>query len=131
VARPQLGNKRECPNCGTKFYDLNRDRAACPKCGHMVAAEVVNPRARLARQAKAAPTPVPEPPKVVVDVVPPVNVVDGDDDIVVDSDTEVSLEEIEEGDDVDDEDDDAAFLEPDEEGGDVTDLIGGPPGEEV
>jgi len=33
VARPELGIKRQCMNCGAKFYDLARDPATCPKCG--------------------------------------------------------------------------------------------------
>src|ERR671938_201533 len=33
VARPELGAKRHCPNCGAKYYDLNRDPITCPKCG--------------------------------------------------------------------------------------------------
>ena len=33
MARPELGAKRHCPNCGAKYYDLNRDPITCPKCG--------------------------------------------------------------------------------------------------
>ncbi|GJD56437.1 TIGR02300 family protein [Methylobacterium dankookense] len=33
MARPELGLKRQCMNCGAKFYDLARDPATCPKCG--------------------------------------------------------------------------------------------------
>jgi uncharacterized protein (TIGR02300 family) len=33
VAKPELGLKRVCPNCGARYYDLNRDPIACPKCG--------------------------------------------------------------------------------------------------
>jgi uncharacterized protein (TIGR02300 family) len=29
----KLGNKFECFNCGTKFYDLGKSEAVCPKCG--------------------------------------------------------------------------------------------------
>jgi uncharacterized protein (TIGR02300 family) len=29
----KLGVKRECFNCGTKFYDLGKPEAICPKCG--------------------------------------------------------------------------------------------------
>ena len=29
----KLGNKFECYNCGTKFYDLGKSEALCPKCG--------------------------------------------------------------------------------------------------
>lgn len=28
-----LGRKHVCFKCSAKFYDLNRPRAACPKCG--------------------------------------------------------------------------------------------------
>lgn len=28
-----LGIKRTCPSCETKFYDLGKKTAACPKCG--------------------------------------------------------------------------------------------------
>ena len=30
---PELGNKYECAECGTKFYDLGNPAAVCPKCG--------------------------------------------------------------------------------------------------
>jgi uncharacterized protein (TIGR02300 family) len=32
LANPELGTKQICPNCQTKFYDLNRRPAVCPKC---------------------------------------------------------------------------------------------------
>ena len=28
-----LGKKYECFNCGTKFYNLGKPEAICPKCG--------------------------------------------------------------------------------------------------
>lgn len=33
VAKPELGMKRQCQNCGAKFFDLGRDPILCPKCG--------------------------------------------------------------------------------------------------
>jgi uncharacterized protein (TIGR02300 family) len=33
LANPDLGTKQVCPNCQSKFYDLNRRPAHCPKCG--------------------------------------------------------------------------------------------------
>jgi uncharacterized protein (TIGR02300 family) len=33
LANPELGAKQICPACQSKFYDLNRRPAACPKCG--------------------------------------------------------------------------------------------------
>ncbi len=32
MAKPELGAKHQCQNCGTKFFDLNRDPMICPKC---------------------------------------------------------------------------------------------------
>jgi uncharacterized protein (TIGR02300 family) len=29
----KLGNKFECFNCSTKFYDLGKSDSVCPKCG--------------------------------------------------------------------------------------------------
>lgn len=33
MANPELGAKQICPNCSSKFYDLGRRPAVCPKCG--------------------------------------------------------------------------------------------------
>lgn len=33
MAKAELGGKRQCQNCGTKFFDFNRDPIVCPKCG--------------------------------------------------------------------------------------------------
>ncbi|MEP3278363.1 MAG: TIGR02300 family protein [Stappiaceae bacterium] len=35
MAKPELGTKRLCSSCGTKYYDLSRDPITCPKCGHI------------------------------------------------------------------------------------------------
>jgi uncharacterized protein (TIGR02300 family) len=35
VAKVELGSKRQCQNCGAKFFDLNKDPIVCPKCGTM------------------------------------------------------------------------------------------------
>lgn len=34
MAKPELGVKRDCPDCGARFYDLNKSPAHCPKCGN-------------------------------------------------------------------------------------------------
>jgi uncharacterized protein (TIGR02300 family) len=66
MAKPDLGLKRQCVACGTRFYDLMRAPAVCPKCGTEQPAEL--PRARrpggaaAAAEAKARkPVPVAEP----------------------------------------------------------------------
>ena len=51
VAKPELGSKRQCLNCGAKFFDLNRDPILCPKCG--AAFQVAMP-VRAQRAAAAA-----------------------------------------------------------------------------
>lgn len=33
LARPELGEKRHCLSCETKFYDLKKEPPVCPKCG--------------------------------------------------------------------------------------------------
>ncbi len=33
MAKPELGNKRVCVSCNTRFYDLTKVPAVCPKCG--------------------------------------------------------------------------------------------------
>lgn len=33
TAQVELGTKHECPSCGTKYYDLGKAEAPCPKCG--------------------------------------------------------------------------------------------------
>ena len=112
MAKPDLGSKRQCQNCGTKFFDLNRDPIVCPKCGtvfQLAAAARVQPRAAVA-----------------------------EDDTEVEPGTVelVSLEEAEPGEDkavvveddieVEDVAADETFLEEEEEAADdVTDLIDG------
>lgn len=33
MTKPELGNKHQCQQCGTKFFDLNKMPVVCPKCG--------------------------------------------------------------------------------------------------
>ena len=32
MVKPELGTKRVCVSCGTRFYDLGKSPATCPKC---------------------------------------------------------------------------------------------------
>ena len=36
VAKHEWGQKRACPGCGSRFYDLMRDPITCPNCGARV-----------------------------------------------------------------------------------------------
>jgi uncharacterized protein (TIGR02300 family) len=44
VAKPELGGKRQCQNCGAKFFDLNRDPIVCPKCGTVFQGATARPQ---------------------------------------------------------------------------------------
>jgi uncharacterized protein (TIGR02300 family) len=44
MAKPELGSKRVCVSCQTRFYDLTRAPAVCPKCGTEQPAEQPRPR---------------------------------------------------------------------------------------
>jgi uncharacterized protein (TIGR02300 family) len=118
VAKPELGLKRQCMNCGAKFYDLNKNPIACPKCGAVY--QAVGLSARVAAPAMAA------------------RKVRDEDEIENTGDVElVSLDEVEADeeakdvstdDDIDIEDDatDDTFLAEEEESeDDVSDLIDG------
>jgi len=48
VAKPELGTKRLCPSCGSKYYDLDRNPIVCPKCGTVFTAAAVQLRAKAA-----------------------------------------------------------------------------------
>ncbi len=50
---PDLGKKYECFSCGTKFYNLGKPEAICPKCG----ANQKDAR------ADESPAPAPRPPR--------------------------------------------------------------------
>ena len=63
MAKPDLGVKRVCVSCQTRFYDLARAPAACPKCG--VEQPIEQPRVRRAggnvAEDKRPKKPAPEP----------------------------------------------------------------------
>ncbi len=44
MAKPELGLKRICVSCGTRFYDLTKAPAVCPKCGTEQPVEQPRPR---------------------------------------------------------------------------------------
>jgi uncharacterized protein (TIGR02300 family) len=44
MAKPELGTKRVCVSCSTRFYDLTKAPAVCPKCGAEQPIEQPRPR---------------------------------------------------------------------------------------
>ena len=63
MAKPELGTKRVCVACGTRFYDLTKAPAICPKCGTEQPPDQPRPRrtggnvAEERRPKKPAPAP--------------------------------------------------------------------------
>lgn len=59
MSKSELGTKRTCPDCAAKFYDLGRNPAECPKCGHSFVPEVARKPSKVS--AKVAKTNVTAP----------------------------------------------------------------------
>jgi uncharacterized protein (TIGR02300 family) len=128
VAKPELGTKRLCTNCSTKFYDLNKEPIVCPKCHTVMELATVAARARpeTAAAAEAAASAEEE-------VVAPetaeaefVSLEEADAEAQGKKPEGEAVEGAEEEVELEDEGmDDATFIEEQEEGDeDVTDIIG-------
>ena len=128
MAKPELGTKRLCMNCGAKFYDLSKDPIVCPKCHTVLELAAVSARARPEAAARAVAPAAAE--EVVVPETSEAEFVSleeadaeaqgkktGEGEPVEGAEDEVELE--------DEGMDDATFIEEQEEGDeDVTDIIG-------
>ena len=66
MAAKDLGNKHVCFKCGTKFYDMRKPEAVCPKCGADQKDSPANrpaPEPRRGRLAAVPKPPEPAPPE--------------------------------------------------------------------
>ena len=66
MAAKDLGNKHVCFKCGSKFYDLRKPEAVCPKCGADQKDSPANrpaPEPRRGRLAAVPKPPEPAPPE--------------------------------------------------------------------
>ena len=116
MPKPELGTKRQCQNCGAKFFDLAKDPIVCPKCGTVY--QVASMPARSSARGKAAED-EPEVETAEAELVPLEEA-----DAVEDEKVAAVLP----GDDVEIEDEaaeDDTFLEEEEEDSDVSTLIDG------
>ncbi|MBN2906602.1 MAG: TIGR02300 family protein [Rhodobacteraceae bacterium] len=98
MPKEEWGVKRVCPNCSTRFYDLQRNPMTCPSCGHEFSLESLT-----ASKGRTLVTEKARPKKAA-----PAEDLEADDEVVDDDDTDVDL-----GDDVldDDDDDDSVSLD--------------------
>ncbi|MBL3574485.1 TIGR02300 family protein [Rhodovulum sulfidophilum] len=56
MPKEEWGVKRVCPQCSTRFYDLQRDPMTCPSCGHSFPVDSLAPgKQRPLIAEKAAP----------------------------------------------------------------------------
>ena len=126
MAKPDLGTKRLCGNCGAKFYDLSKTPILCPKCETVFVVAPVSSRTRpdaaAAARAAAAAAAVVVPEVVVPETAEAefVSLEEADAETAGEK-TGVEGEEVE----IDPALDADAFIEEQEEGdADVTDIIG-------
>ena len=122
MAKPHLGTKRLCGNCGAKFYDLSKTPIVCPKCETVFVVAPVSSRARPEAAAAARAAAAAEPEVVAPETVDAefVSLEEADAETAGEK-TGVEGEEVE----IDPALDADAFIEEQEEGdADVTDIIG-------
>ena len=100
MPKEEWGVKRVCPNCQSRFYDLQNDPMTCPECGHSFTAEsLASGKARTMVADKADPksAAAEEEEEVVLDDDDEDDAVveESDDDVLDDDDDdEVPLDEI-------------------------------------
>ena len=117
MTKAELGTKRVCPNCGTKYYDLNRDPIVCPKCGTVFEVAVATRTRAVGNKPPVAPVVDEEP--VAAEAAELVTLEEADDEAATGGQVKTDGEEGE------DEAEDDTFLEQEEESGeDVGDIIG-------
>jgi len=115
--KAQRGTKRMCqnPECGSRFYDLNRDPITCPVCSTIYEIRV---QPVSVAPARPTPRPVKKPAPFVPDEAKPDVPVEEGEEVVALEDAE---EEV-----VVAADADETFLEPEEESSDVSGIIDAP-----
>jgi len=124
VVKAELGTKRTCPSCATRFYDLLKNPIVCPKCGaNFVAASVLPSKGEMPAMAPAPKPRVVEADDVEVADVELVSLEDAEAPDVADDET-AGIEDVDLGEEAADEAEDDTFLvEEEEEGGDMSDLL--------
>jgi uncharacterized protein (TIGR02300 family) len=119
VPKPELGTKRQCQNCGAKFFDLAKNPIVCPKCGTVY--EVATMPARSSARGKAVEEDEPEVEAAEAELVP-LEEADAPEDekvaaVLPEDDVEIEEDEAAE--------DDTFLEEEEEDSDDVSTLIDG------
>ncbi|MBI1391701.1 MAG: TIGR02300 family protein [Alphaproteobacteria bacterium] len=129
MSKQELGVKRDCPECGARFYDLNKEPAHCPKCGNDFTPEpLLKPRKPRPDDAPA------EQPEKVEKPSAETSLEDADDETAeAKSKRKAGLDEDEDIDELedinieieDDDEDDDTLLDDDDDSDDVSGIISG------
>ncbi|MBL8907785.1 MAG: TIGR02300 family protein [Rhizobiales bacterium] len=123
MVKAELGTKRTCPSCATRFYDLLKNPIVCPKCGVSFIAATLLP------SKSDMPAVAPKPREVVKEAEdsPDVELVSLEEVEEPGQDDETAgIEDVDLGEEAEDAeaDENDAFLEEEEEdGGDVSGLL--------
>lgn len=120
MTKAELGIKRLCPNCGAKYYDLNKVPILCPRCGTQFEVTSVKARAQ-ARQAEPADDEAETEDAPAAEFV---SLEEADEEATESGAVKVDVDDDEEVETDDDDDDDTFLADDEEEDDDVTDIIG-------
>lgn len=128
MVKAELGTKRTCPSCATRFYDLLKNPIICPKCGVSFVAATLLPS-----KGDLPPAPAPKPRDVVAepDDSAGIELVSLEDVVEPggEEDEAAAIEDVDLGEEegaAPDEAEEDTFLVPEEEdGGDVSGLLDG------
>ncbi len=129
MVKAELGTKRTCPSCATRFYDLLKNPIVCPKCGVTFIAATLLP----SKSDMPAPVQAPKPREVEKETedAPDVELVSLEEVEEPGQDDETAaIEDVdlgEEAEDAEGEENDAFLEEEEEDGGDVSGLLDGGP----
>jgi len=122
LAKPELGEKRRCLSCESKFYDLNKEPPVCPKCSAVFELQVSDkpePKAKV-------PDEKPKTEEVVVasdpDTISLEEADEDDGDTVDGEEIPADIPDAETSDD-DETDSDDTFLEDDDDNDELTNLV--------
>ena len=132
MVKAELGTKRTCPSCATRFYDLLKNPIVCPKCGaNFVAASVLPSKGDM-----PAMPPPPKPREVETDDIEVadvelVSLEDAEAPDVADDET-AGIEDVDLGEDTaeTETEDDTFLVEEEEEGDNMSGLLDGPGGKD-
>ena len=115
MAKPDLGTKRQCLSCGSRYYDLGKDPAVCPRGG-----TIYQPAVALRSRAEAKVVDDDEEVEVEIDAPELISLEEAE---VEESEKDPVIDDVEIDDDIDADDD---FLAEEEEGDDdISALIDG------